>query len=70
MDHQQTEAIAEDEVDLLSLLKKPVLDRAIDRGCYSEGLTSDQKRSVRRKAKTISVEHGEVFIFIKTKKVS
>ena len=40
-----------------------VLDAAIEyklKGSYSEGVTVDQKRSARRKAKSIPVEHGEV----------
>jgi len=49
-----------------------VLDAAIEyklKGFYSEGVTVDQKRSARRKAKSISVEHGEVFILKKKGKV-
>ena len=49
-----------------------LLDAAIDfklKGFYPEGLSADQKRSVRRKAKTISVEHGEAFILKKKGKV-
>ena len=50
-----------------------VLDAAIEyklKGFYPEGLTVDQKRFARRKAKSIAVEHGEVFILKKKGKVS
>ena len=49
-----------------------ILDLAIDYvmdGQYSEELTADQRRSVRRRAKSIFVEGGEVFINKKGKKV-
>lgn len=42
-----------------------LLDAAIDfqlNGIYSEGLSKDQKRSVRRKAKTVVVENGDVYL--------
>ena len=47
-------------------------DLAIDyvvNGQYSEELTADQRRSVRRRAKSIFIEGGEVFINKKGKKV-
>ena len=50
-----------------------LLDDAIEfkiTGHYPDGLTKDQKRSVRRKAQTIFVEHGEVLIKKKRGKVS
>ena len=49
-----------------------LLDDAIEfkmTGHYPDGLTKDQKRSVRRKAQTIFVEHGEVLIKKKRGKV-
>ena len=49
-----------------------LLDDAIEyklKGYYPDGLTENQKRSVRRKANTISVEHDEVFIMKKKRKV-
>ena len=49
-----------------------ILDLAIDYvmdGQYSEELTADQRRSVRRRAKLIFVEGGEVYINKKGKKV-
>ena len=39
-------------------------------GHYPDGLTKDQKRSVRRKAQTIFVEHGKVLFKKKTEKVA
>ena len=50
-----------------------LLDDAIEfkiLGHYPDGLTKDQKRSVKRKAQTIFVEHGEVLIKKKRGKVS
>ena len=38
-------------------------------GQYSEELTADQRRSVGRRAKSIFIEDGEVFINKKGKKV-
>ena len=40
-----------------------------EKGFYPEGLTKDKKRAVRKKAKSISVERGEVFVHRRGKKV-
>ena len=37
---------------------------------YPDGLSKDKKRAVKKKAKSISIELGEVFIIKKNKKVS
>ena len=50
-----------------------LLDDAMEyklKGFYPDGLTTNQKRCVRRKAQTILVDHGEVFIMKKKRKVS
>ena len=41
-----------------------------ENGMYPDGLSKDKKRAVRKKAKSISIELGEVFIIKKNKKVS
>ena len=49
-----------------------LLDFAIEycmHGSYPPGLTKDKKRAVRKRAKSVSVENGEVFIKRKKNKV-
>ena len=41
-----------------------------ENGMYPDGLSKDKKRAVRKKAKSISIELGEVFKKKKNKKVS
>ncbi len=70
-DHDQHDQEEESEEQHFSV---DILDIAIDyvmNGHYPTELelTSNEKRSVRRKAKTIVVEEGEVFMMKKGKKV-
>lgn len=72
MDKRRTEDQEELE-DLGDQEQFVVLEAAIEyklKGVYPEGLTGHQKRSARRKAKSIAVEHGEVFILKKRGRVS
>ena len=49
-----------------------VLDYAIEykmKGAYPPGLTKDKKRAVRKRAQTICIEEGEVYILRKKNKV-
>lgn len=49
-----------------------VLDYAIEykmKGAYPAGLTKDKKRAVRKRAQTICIEEGEVYIWRKKNKV-
>ena len=58
----------EEDSDSLELL-----DYAIGycvHGSYPEGLTKDKKRAVRKRAKSVAVENGEVFIKRRKSKVS
>ena len=74
---QAQEEKSQEELEEALLLEEEkeyaLLDDAIEyklKGFYPDGLTTNQKRSVRRKAKTISVEYGEFFIMKKNRKVS
>ena len=45
--------------------KDDILDLAIEyavRGCYKDGLSKDKKRAVRKRAKNLIVEKGEVYL--------
>ena len=66
-DHYQ-----EDEEDVEQLETENVLDYAIEykmKGAYPPGLTKDKKRAVRKRAQTICIEEGEVYIWRKKNKV-
>ena len=72
MDQKKTEEQEFPENEIQDQDQFAILDASIEykpRGFYPEGLTVDQKRSARRKAKSIAVEHGEVFILKKKGKV-
>lgn len=50
-----------------------ILDYAIEyvsKGCYRENLTANEKRAVRKRAKKITVDRGQVFLNKKGGKVS
>ena len=53
---------SESEDDLLELAYDYKLN-----GSYTEGCTLNKKRSIRRKADTISIQNGEAFMTKKTK---
>ena len=50
---------------LIHIASDCILDYAIEyvsSGIYPNGLTKDKKRAVRKRAKMISVEQGEIFL--------
>ena len=67
-DHQQDDA----DSDIERQETDNILEHAIEylmKGAYPPGLTKDKKRAVRKRAQTISVEEGEVYIKRKKNKV-
>ena len=78
-DHHQEEDAAKDhhrQEDAHSDIERQetdnILEHAIEyliEGAYPLGLTKDKKRAVRKKAQTISIEEGEVYIKRKKNKV-
>ena len=78
-DHRQEEDDAKDhhqqddtDSDIERQETDNILEHAIEylmKGAYPPGLTKDKKRAVRKRAQTISVEEGEVYIKRKRNKV-
>ena len=63
--HQEDDNVEQLETD-------NILDYAIEykmKGAYPPGLTKDKKRAVRKRAQTICIEEGEVYILRKKNKV-
>ena len=63
--HQEDDDVEQLETD-------NILDYAIEykmKGAYPPGLTKDKKRAVRKRAQTICIEEGEMYILRKKNKV-